>query len=51
LAQAEGIALGDLVAQAAQETAASLVAGKSIAVEILVFDREQNLVGRAPFKN
>ena len=50
-AQAESIALGDLVAQAAQETAASLVAGKSIAVEILVFDREQNLVGRAPFKD
>jgi cobalt-precorrin-5B (C1)-methyltransferase len=51
LAQAEGIALGDLVAQAAQETAADLVAGKPIAVEILVFDREQNLVGRAPFKD
>jgi len=50
LARAEGIALGDLVARAAQETAAGLVAGKSIAVEILVFDREQNLVGRAPFK-
>jgi len=51
LAQAEGIALGDLVALAAQETAAGLVAGKPIAVEILVFDREQNLVGRAPFKD
>jgi cobalt-precorrin-5B (C1)-methyltransferase len=50
LAEAEGIALGDLVALSAQETAAEIVAGKSIAVEILVFDREQNLVGRAPFK-
>jgi cobalt-precorrin-5B (C1)-methyltransferase len=51
LAQAEGIALGDLVAQAAQETAAGLVAGCDIAVEIVVFDREQNLVGRAPFQS
>ena len=50
-AQAEGIALGDLVAQAARETAAGLVAGRDIDVEIVVFDREQNLVGRAPFKN
>jgi cobalt-precorrin-5B (C1)-methyltransferase len=50
-AQAEGIALGDMVAQAAQETAAGIVAGHDIAVEIVVFDREQNLVGRAPFKN
>ncbi|HZC57996.1 MAG TPA: cobalt-precorrin-5B (C(1))-methyltransferase [Xanthobacteraceae bacterium] len=51
LAQAEGITLGDLVAQAAQETAAGLVAGCDIDIEIAVFDREQNLVGRAPFKN
>jgi cobalt-precorrin-5B (C1)-methyltransferase len=50
-AQAEGIALGDMVAQAAQETAADLVAGRDIAIEIVVFDREQNLVGRAPFAN
>ncbi len=50
-AQAEGIALGDKVAQAARETAAGLVAGRDIDVEIVVFDREQNLVGRAPFKN
>jgi cobalt-precorrin-5B (C1)-methyltransferase len=50
-AQTEGIALGDMVAQAAQETAAGIVTGRDIAVEIVVFDREQNLVGRAPFKN
>ncbi len=50
LAQAEGIALGDTVARAAQATAASVVAGHAIAVEIILFDREQNLVGRAPFK-
>src|SRR5277367_5518521 len=39
-AQTEGIALGDMVAQAAQETAAGIVAGRDIAVEIVVFDRE-----------
>jgi cobalt-precorrin-5B (C1)-methyltransferase len=49
-AQAEGIALGDMVAHAAQETAAGIVAGRDIVIEIVVFDREQNLVGRAPFK-
>jgi cobalt-precorrin-5B (C1)-methyltransferase len=49
LAGAEGIALGDAVARAAQRTAASLVAGRDIAVEIVVFDRDRNLVGRAPF--
>jgi cobalt-precorrin-5B (C1)-methyltransferase len=51
LAQADGIALGDMVAQAAQETAANIVAGHGIDIEIAVFDREQNLVGRAPFKS
>jgi len=51
LAHAEGIAIGDLVAQAAQETAAGVAAGRDIAIEIVVFDREQNLVGRAPFKS
>jgi cobalt-precorrin-5B (C1)-methyltransferase len=50
LAQTEGIALGDAVARAAQATAAAMVAGRDIAVEIVLFDREQNLVGRAPFK-
>ncbi len=50
LAQAEGIALGDAVARAAQQTAEQVVAGRDIAIEIVLFDREQNLVGRAPFK-
>ena len=50
LAQAEGVALGDAVARAAQATAAGVVAGRDIAVEIVLFDREQTLVGRAPFK-
>ena len=50
-AQAEGIALGELVALSAQETAAGLVVGRNIDIEVVIFDREQNLVGRAPFKN
>jgi cobalt-precorrin-5B (C1)-methyltransferase len=50
LAAAEGIALGDSVARAAQDTAARVVAGHGIAVEVVLFDREQNLVGRAPFR-
>jgi cobalt-precorrin-5B (C1)-methyltransferase len=49
LAQAEGIALGDTVARAAQQIAAQVVAGHDIAIEVVLFDREQNLVGRAPF--
>ena len=50
LAQAAGIALGDHVARAAQETAMNIVAGADIAIEIVLFDREQSLVGRAPFE-
>ena len=48
-AQAEHIALGDAVAAAAWQTAASVVAGKPIEIEIVLFDREGRLVGRAPF--
>jgi len=51
LAAEEAIALGDQVAQAAQEIAVQVIAGTDMVVEIAVFDREQNLVGRAPFKN
>ncbi|MFZ0238397.1 MAG: cobalt-precorrin-5B (C(1))-methyltransferase CbiD, partial [Xanthobacteraceae bacterium] len=50
IARAAGIALGDQVARAAQETATNIVAGTDIAIEVVLFDREQNLVGRAPFK-
>jgi cobalt-precorrin-5B (C1)-methyltransferase len=50
LARAEGVALGDGVALAAQQTAERVVAGRDIAIEIVVFDREGALVGRAPFK-
>ena len=51
LAAEEAIALGDQVAQAAREIAVQVIAGTDMVVEIAVFDREQNLVGRAPFKN
>jgi cobalt-precorrin-5B (C1)-methyltransferase len=50
LAQAEHVALGDAAARAAQHTAMELVEGRPIAIEVVLFDREQNLVGRAPFK-
>jgi cobalt-precorrin-5B (C1)-methyltransferase len=50
LAASDGIGLGDMVAGAAQHTAAQIVAGHDIAIEVVLFDREQNLVGRAPFK-
>ncbi|MGA2128840.1 MAG: cobalt-precorrin-5B (C(1))-methyltransferase, partial [Xanthobacteraceae bacterium] len=43
-----GIALGDRVAQAAWDTAARVVPGTGMALEILVFDRDGRLVGRAP---
>jgi cobalt-precorrin-5B (C1)-methyltransferase len=48
-AAAEGIALGDRVAQAAQATALAPLAGSGVAVEVTVFDRDGILVGRAPF--
>ena len=51
LAQSERIALGDEVARAAQRTAERVVEGRDIAVEIVLFDRDQMLVGRAPFRN
>ncbi len=48
-AEAERVALGDAVARAAQHTAASVVEGRGIAIEIAVFDREGRLMGHAPF--
>jgi cobalt-precorrin-5B (C1)-methyltransferase len=49
-AEAEKIALGDEVARAAFETAAAVVAGQPVEVEIAVFDRDGRLVGHAPFQ-
>ena len=50
LARSEAIALGDEVAGAAQQTAERLVEGRGIAIEIVLFDRDHALVGRAPFR-
>jgi cobalt-precorrin-5B (C1)-methyltransferase len=47
-AQADAIGLGDAVARAAQAVAAQVVEGRGIAVDIVLFDRDGNLVGRAP---
>ena len=49
-AGAEGMALGDAVAAAAWDTAARLIADTAIALEIVLFDRDGKLVGRAPFR-
>ena len=49
-AEADGIALGDEVARAGWETAAAVVAGKPVEIEIAVFDRDGRLVGHAPFQ-
>jgi cobalt-precorrin-5B (C1)-methyltransferase len=46
---AEGVPLGHAVAHAGWETAASVVAGKPIEIEITLFDRDGRLVGHAPF--
>jgi len=44
-----GVALGDAVAEAAWGTAAAVLAGSGVALEVAVFDRGGGLVGRAPF--
>jgi cobalt-precorrin-5B (C1)-methyltransferase len=41
--------LGDVVAQAAWRTAARVLEGTDIALEVVLFDRDGQLVGRAPF--
>jgi cobalt-precorrin-5B (C1)-methyltransferase len=46
-AETESIALGDVVARAAWEAAAPVVADKGIEVEIAIFDRDGRLVGHA----
>jgi cobalt-precorrin-5B (C1)-methyltransferase len=48
-AAAANVMLGDEVARAARETAADVVAHSGIDVEIVLFDREGQLVGHAPF--
>jgi len=48
-ARHDGIALGDAVARAARAVAAQVVAGKPIEIEVVLFDRDGALVGRAGF--
>lgn len=48
-AERADIALGDAVAAAAWQTAAHVIADTDIALEVVVFDRDGKLVGRAPF--
>ncbi len=44
-----GLSLGDVVAQHAWQTASKALRGADIALEIVVFDRAGQLVGRVPF--
>ena len=44
-----GVALGDTVAQGAWHTAAAVLDGAGIELEVVLFDRGGALVGRAPF--
>lgn len=50
LADAAGIPLADVVAEAAWITAAHVIAGSGIALEVVVFDRTGQPVGHAPFR-
>ncbi|MFL6832333.1 MAG: cobalt-precorrin-5B (C(1))-methyltransferase [Xanthobacteraceae bacterium] len=45
----ENLPLGDLVARAGWRTAARVLEGTDIALEVAVFDRDGKLVGRTPF--
>lgn len=49
LATAAGVPLGAHVARAAWQTAANVLGSPDIALEILVFDRDGNLMGHEPF--
>jgi cobalt-precorrin-5B (C1)-methyltransferase len=51
LVRSEGVALGDEVAGAARQTAERVVAGRDVAIEVVLFDRDGALVGRAPFSS
>jgi len=50
-AAAADVMLGDEVARAARETAMSVVTGSGVDIEIMLFDRDGRLVGRAPFES
>ena len=50
LASAEGIRLGDRIAERAWHTAAAVLRNPDIALEVVVFDREGTLMGRTEFQ-
>ncbi len=47
IAQAQGLPLADAVARAAAQVAAKVLAGSGVAVEVIIFDRQGSLIGRA----
>jgi cobalt-precorrin-5B (C1)-methyltransferase len=49
LAAGEGIPLGDAIASGAWTTAAAVLKGTDIELEVLVFNRDGELLGRTPF--
>jgi cobalt-precorrin-5B (C1)-methyltransferase len=49
-AVAANVMLGNEVAHAAQRTAADVVTGAGIDIEVLLFDRDGRLAGQAPFR-
>jgi cobalt-precorrin-5B (C1)-methyltransferase len=48
-AAAEGVPVGDAIAAAAWTTAAAVLEGTNIELEVLVFNREGELMGHSPF--
>ncbi|MDE0057865.1 MAG: cobalt-precorrin-5B (C(1))-methyltransferase [Defluviicoccus sp.] len=48
IAEGEGLALGDAIAAAARRQAAAVVAGARIEIDVLLFNRDARLVGKAP---
>jgi cobalt-precorrin-5B (C1)-methyltransferase len=50
LADRHDLAIGDLVAEAAWQSAAKLLVGTGCALEIVIFDRKGGLVARTPFR-
>jgi len=49
-AEAAGVPLGETIAQGAWQAAAAVLEGSGTALEILIFDRQGNLMGQAPFR-
>ena len=47
IATAEGLALGNAIAEAARREAEAVIAGTEIEIDVLIFDRESNLVGKS----